>query len=104
MQMKTSSTKMVALSTLGVMAASMVGGMSLSTAPVYASAKSKRNLAIGLGAVTAYGIVKKKKTLAIGAGLGTAYAYSRYKKAKKAEDRQRSASRYRSTRRRVSTR
>ena len=31
--------------------------------------KGKRNLAIGLGAVTAYGLIKKKKTVAIVGGV-----------------------------------
>ena len=102
MQLKASTNKLVALSTLGVMAASMLGGLGM--AESYASTKGKRNLAIGLGAVTAYGIVKKKRTLAIGAGLGTAYAYSRYRKSAKADKRRRNARlnrsrRYRSARR-----
>jgi hypothetical protein len=81
--MKTTTHSQVALATLGVMSASIIG----SAGVAHADAKSKRNLAIGLGAVTAYGLLKKNKTVAIAGGLGTAYAYSKYSKAKKAEDR-----------------
>jgi hypothetical protein len=41
-----------------------------------ASKKSRRNTAIGLGAMTAYGLLNGNKTLSIVGGLGTAYAYS----------------------------
>ena len=80
---KMTSQQYIALATVGVMSAGIVGSASVA----HAGAKSKRNLAIGLGAVTAYGIIKKNKTVAIAGGLGTAYAYSKYKKAQKAEDR-----------------
>ena len=80
-----SKTRLVALSTLGVMTASTLGGLGMTAAQ--AGSKGRRNTTIGLGAVTAYGLLKKKKTLAIGAGVGTALAYSRYRKAKKAEQR-----------------
>ena len=77
--------KTIALGTLGVFALTAFGG---AMQPAQASAKGKRNLAIGLGAVTAYGIVKKNKTVAIVGGVGTALAYRSYKKsARKAEQR-----------------
>ena len=79
----------IALSTLSVMSLTALGGLSMQSAE--ASAKSKRNLAIGLGAVTAYGLVKKKKTVAIVGGVGTALAYRSYKKSAKKEERQRQA-------------
>lgn len=81
--------RVVALGTLGVMALTTMGGLGMSAAE--ASPKGKRNLAIGLGAVTAYGIVKKKKTLAIAAGVGTALAYRSYKKSAKKEEARRQA-------------
>jgi hypothetical protein len=84
-----SSKRVVALGTLGVMAASTVGGLALTSSEAHAGSKGRRNTTIALGAATAYGLLKKKKTLAIGAGVGTAVAYSRYRKAKKAEQRRR---------------
>lgn len=79
----------VALSTLGVMAASTIGGLVVTSAPAEAGSKGRRNTTIGLGAITAYGLLKKKKTVAIAGGIGTALAYSKYRKAKKAEQRRR---------------
>ncbi len=79
--------RVIAMGTLGAMALTTMGGMSA----VQAGTKGKRNLAIGLGAVTAYGIVKKKRTLAIAGGVGTALAYRSYKKSAKAEERRRQA-------------
>ncbi len=81
--------RIVALGTLGAMALTTIGGMGVTS--VEASPKGKRNLAIGLGAVTAYGIVKKKKTLAIAGGVGTALAYRSYKKSAKKEEQRRQA-------------
>ena len=81
----TKSTKLVAFGTAGVLMAGTLGGLGMSEAQ--AGAKGRRNTAIGLGAVTAYGLLKKKKTLAIAGGIGTALAYSKYRKAKKQEDR-----------------
>ncbi len=75
----------IALSVLGAMMLSTVGGAF--TAPAEASTKGRRNTTIALGALTAYGLIKKKKTLAIGAGVGTAIAYSRYRKSKKRDGR-----------------
>ena len=77
------SQKAIALATLGAMTVGTLG----TSGVALASSKGKRNLAIGLGAVTAYGLLKKKRTVAIVGGLGTAYAYTRYRKEKKAEDR-----------------
>jgi hypothetical protein len=87
--MKTNKTKFVALSTLGVMTASTLGGLALTSGEAQAGSKGRRNTTIALGAVTAYGLLKKKKAVAIGGAVGTAYAYSRYRKAKKAERRYR---------------
>ncbi|MBV9864111.1 MAG: hypothetical protein JO316_02055 [Abitibacteriaceae bacterium] len=82
--MKKHGNRLVALGTLGVMAASTVGGLGVTAAQ--ASSKSKRNLAIGLGAVTAYGLLKHNNTVAIAGGIGTALAYKSYRKDKKKED------------------
>lgn len=78
--------KTVALGTLGVLALTAFGG---AIQPAQASAKGKRNIAIGAAAVTAYGIVKKKRTVAIVGGVGTALAYRSYKKASKKEEQRR---------------
>ena len=78
--------KTVALGTLGVFALTAFGG---AMQPAEAAAKGKRNLAIGLGAVTAYGLVKKNKTVAIVGGVGTALAYRSYKKSAKKEEQRR---------------
>ncbi len=87
---KLTSQQAIALATLGVMSAGTLGGMSVAQA----NTKGKRNLTIGLGAVTAYGLIKRNKTVAIAGGLGTAYAYSRYRKAHK-QDKRRSQLWYR---------
>jgi hypothetical protein len=83
--MKMHKNRLIALGTLGIMTAGTVGGFGITDA--HAGAKGRRNTTIALGAVTAYGLLKKKKTVAIAGGLGTVYAYSRYRKAKKEEDR-----------------
>ena len=81
----------IALGTLGVMTASAMGGLALTSTSAEAGSKGRRNTTFGLGAVTAYGILKKKPVVAIAGGIGTAVAYSKYKKAKKAEKRNESA-------------
>jgi hypothetical protein len=87
-KMKMHKNRFVALTTLGIMTAGTFGGLGMIEAN--ASAKGRRNTTIALGAVTAYGLLKKKKTIAIAGGIGTVYAYSRYRKAKKEEDRRNS--------------
>ncbi len=87
--MKIHNSRTIALGTLGVMTASTLGGLALTTTAAQASTKGRRNTTIGLGAVTAYGLLKKKKTVAIAGGIGTALAYSRYRKSKKADQRRR---------------
>lgn len=84
--MKTKTNKLIALGTAGVLSAGALGA--LGTPAAQAGAKGRRNTAIGLGAVTAYGLLKHNKTVAIAGGIGTALAYSKYKKAKKQEDRE----------------
>ena len=77
------SNRWVALGTLGVLTASTLGGLGITSAE--AGSKGRRNTMYGLGAVTAYGLLKKKKKVAIVGGVGTAVAYSRYRSAKKRE-------------------
>ncbi len=88
---KLTSQQAIALATLGVMSAGMVGSVGVAQA----NTKGKRNLTLGLGALTVYGILKKKRTLAIAGGLGTAYAYSRYRKSHN-QDKRRTQTWYRS--------
>lgn len=76
----------VALSTLGVMLATTLGGL---WTPAHAGSKGRRNTTLALGAVTAYGLLKGNKKVAIAGGVGTAIAYSRYRSAKKRERRYR---------------
>lgn len=75
--------RIVALGTLGAMTLTAFAGVGTAEA----STKGKRNLTIGLGAVTGYGLLKKKKTVAIVGGVGTALAYRSYKKSKKNDSR-----------------
>lgn len=77
-------TKIVALGTLGAMSLGTIASMSV---PAHAGSKGRRNTTIGLGAITAYGLLKRNKKVAIIGGIGTAVAYSRYRSAKKKEDR-----------------
>ena len=87
--MKIHNNRTIALGTLGVMTASTLGGLAVTAKSAEASSKGRRNTTIALGAVTAYGLLKKKKTVAIAGGIGTALAYSKYRKAKKNEQRRR---------------
>jgi len=83
--MKIQTNRWIALTVLAAMLVSTLGVFSIT--PAEAGAKGKRNTAIALGAVTAYGLLKKKKTVAIAGAAGTAYAYSKYRSAKKQENR-----------------
>ena len=83
--MKIQKNRTIALGTLGVMTASTLGGLALTTQVADASSKGRRNTTIGLGAITAYGLLKKKPAVAIAGGIGTAVAYSKYKKSRKQE-------------------
>jgi hypothetical protein len=87
------SKRWVALLVLGVMLTGTFGGLGMS--PAQASTKGKRNLAIGLAAVTAYGLLKKNNKIAIPAALGTAYFYKRYRDARQDEERREDRIRYR---------
>jgi hypothetical protein len=80
--------RFVALGTLGAMALSTFGAM----APAHAvSTKTKRNIAIGAGAVTAYGLIKGKRKTAIIGGAATAGSYLWYRSSKKREEQRRMA-------------
>lgn len=78
----------VALGTLGVMSATLLGG-AMST-PAQASSSTWKKIAIGAGIVTGYGLLKHNNKLALIGGLATAGSYYKYKQDKKKE-----ASRYR---------
>jgi hypothetical protein len=80
-KMQTTAQRKIAVATLGVMAASTLGGATA----VQAGSKGRLNTTIGLGAITAYGLLKKNKTVAIAGALGSAYAYTKYNSAKKQE-------------------
>ena len=54
-----------------------------------ASSKGRRNTAAALGAVSAYSLIQGKGTIGLATGAGAVYAYSRYRSAKKKEDRRR---------------
>ncbi len=82
----------LALATLGVMSATLLGGAAV--APVQAKSSTWKKVAIGSGVVTGYGLLKGNKKLAIIGGLATAGSYYKYKSDKKKE-----ANRYRSARR-----
>jgi hypothetical protein len=73
----------VALGTLGVLSATLLGGSM--TAPAQASSSTWKKVAIGAGVVTGYGLLKGNKKLAIIGGLATAGSYYKYKKDKKKE-------------------
>ncbi|PQV63504.1 hypothetical protein B1R32_11165 [Abditibacterium utsteinense] len=82
----------LALGTLAVMSATILGGSAV--APVQAKSSTWKKIAIGSGVVTGYGLLKGNKKVAIIGGLATAGSYYKYKKDKKNESR-----RYRTTRR-----
>ena len=83
----------LALGTLGVMAATMLGGAT--TLPAQAKSSTWKKVAIGSGVVTGYGLLKGNKKVAIIGGLATAGSYYKYKKDKKKESRNsRRSSRY----------
>jgi hypothetical protein len=79
--------RIVALGTLTVLSATMLGG-TLAT-PAQAKSKTWKKVAIGAGVVTGYGLLKGNKKVAIIGGLATAGSYYKYKKDKKKEDRNR---------------
>jgi hypothetical protein len=86
----------IALGTLGVLGATVLGGSSIHVAEAKSSTWKK--VAIGAAAVTGYGLLKKNKKVAIVGGLATAGSYYKYKSDKKKEDRERD-NRYRYGRR-----
>jgi hypothetical protein len=77
----------VALGTLSVLSATLLGGSMV--APAQASSSTWKKVAIGAGVVTGYGLLKKKKKVALIGGLATAGAYYKYKQDKKKESRYR---------------
>ena len=77
---------LIALGTLGAMLTTTLGGGLM---PAHAGSKGRRNTALALGAITVYGLLKGNNKVAIAGGVGTAIAYSRYRSAKKRENRYR---------------
>ena len=73
----------VALGTLGVLSATLLGGAL--TKPAQASSSTWKKIAIGAGVVTGYGLLKGNKKLALIGGLATAGSYYKYKSDKKKE-------------------
>jgi hypothetical protein len=59
----------------------------LGTLPVQASSNGRKNTTIGLGAAAAYELLRGHTTTGVLLGAGAAYGYSRYKDAKRGEDR-----------------
>jgi hypothetical protein len=82
--------RIVALGTLGAMTMTALGGVAMTPAHAV-STKTKRNIAIGAGAVTAYGLLKGKKKTAIVGGVATAGSYLWYRNSKKKEEARRQA-------------
>jgi hypothetical protein len=80
---KVNGNRWIALGTLAAMSATMVGGPLIEQADA-ASAKRRRNIAIGAAALGAYGLLRGNRTLAILGGATAAYAYKRYHDARKA--------------------
>jgi hypothetical protein len=64
-------------------------GLILPTPFAAASAKGRKNTAIGLGAVAVQQLLTGKTTNGVLLGAGAAYAYKRYQDARKSEDRNR---------------
>jgi hypothetical protein len=87
--MKTlNSQRKIALGTLAVLSATLVGG-AFTAAPAQADSKTWKKVAIGAGAVTAYGLVKGKGKVATIGGLATAGSYLKYRSDKKKESKKR---------------
>jgi hypothetical protein len=84
--MKTNNKKFVALSTLGVLGATTLGGAFAT--PAHAGADTWKKVAIGAGVVTGYGLVKGKGKVATIGGIATAASYLKYRSDKKKEDKE----------------
>lgn len=84
--MKTLTTqRKIALGTLGVFSATIVGG-AFTAAPAQADAKTWKNIAIGAGAVTAYGLLKGNDKVATIGGIAAVGSYLKYNSDKKKEN------------------
>lgn len=84
--------RFVAVGTLTVLSATMLGGAFAK--PAEAKSKTWKKIAIGAGVVTGYGLLKGNKKLAVIGGLATAGSYYKYRSDKKKEDRNRYYGRY----------
>jgi len=86
--------KRYSASWMPLLATACLAGSILPANPASASAKGRKNTAIGLGAAAAQQLLTGKTTNGLLLGAGTAYAYKRYKDAQSDEARQRRASAY----------
>lgn len=77
----------IAVGTLGVLSATIVGG-ALTATPAQADSKTWKKIAIGAGAVGAYGLIKGKGRVATVGGLAAAGSYLKYRHDKKKEARE----------------
>jgi hypothetical protein len=82
--------RIVALGTLGAMTMTAFGGVAMTPAHAV-STKTKRNIAIGAGAVTAYGLLKGKKKTALSRWRRYSGLYLWYRSSKKKEEARRQA-------------
>lgn len=76
----------IALSTLGVLSASLLGG-ALMAMPAQAKSSTWKKVAIGGAAVGGYGLIKGKGRVATVGGLVAAGSYLKYRSDKKKEKR-----------------
>lgn len=84
--MKINQNKNIALSTLGVLGATTLGGAFVT--PAHAGSDTWKKVAIGAGAVTGYGLIKGKGKVATIGGIATAASYLKYRSDKKKEDKE----------------
>ena len=82
---------LIALSTLGAMTATTLGGTMALTTPAQAKSKNWKKAAIGAAAVTGYGLLKGKGKVATVGGVATAGSYYMYRRSKKQEEERRQA-------------
>jgi hypothetical protein len=84
--MKITKQRTIAIGTLSVLGATMLGGAMV--APAQASSSTWKKVAIGGAAATGYGLLKHKGRVATIGGLVTAGSYLKYRSDKKKEDRE----------------
>lgn len=84
--MKINTQRLTALTTLGVLSATLLGG-ALVAPPAQAGSSTWKKLAIGGAAVSGYGLLKHKGKVATIGGLVAAGSYLKYRSTKKKEAR-----------------